>query len=418
MKCHRFIKALFVLLALGGLAVQAQTEQQIVVLVQENGNIVADRQTAEAGQTVTLTVNPAEGYRLRNGSLVVEQVTETAQGDKPQLVARRAPAIGGFVNTNRATANTYTFIMPSTGVEIKGYFKKIEENTVAVEATTSDDSSQTVTGVAVSVAQDEESGGVLIDEVVVPAQLYQTEISVNIPTVVTDAQGNQQPVRGIAAGALYGQTNVTDVYLPETDEPLDIAENAFQVDSNEEETHQVVTVHTPLSMLDDYALMASLSENYQSQKVSATANAKHRYWTFSCGVDVKVPEGVTFYSCRQLDDENIEIEQLNGEVIKANNGVLIACADDEGNAYEMVAVPSVDRPSGTTPATHNARTYGGNMLEPVINSTHYGDGGYFIMANNEFYPILSEGEEARIPACKAVLHLPESHNVMKLSIKK
>ena len=47
MKCHRFIKALFVLLALGGLAVQAQTEQQIVVLVQENGNIVADRQTAE-----------------------------------------------------------------------------------------------------------------------------------------------------------------------------------------------------------------------------------------------------------------------------------------------------------------------------------------------------------------------------------
>lgn len=396
------------LLTLFGSTAWAFADQKVTIVSKANGTVTADKLTVAVGQTVTLTVVPAEGYRLKNGALLVEKVSESSNGDAADQRRSAAPAVGAFVPVSRTSADTYTFQMPAADVEVWGIFKESDTSTtVTVEATTAEGSTQ-VTGVTVAVSTNGDGGGAQIEEVVVPNELYGTDIVVQIPSTVPDAQGNQVSVSSIAGNALYGQTGVTDVVLPDTDEPITIEDGAFKVDDNEGDEHQVVTVLTPLSLLDDYALMSALKENYEVGKVKAVAHAVHRYWTFSCGVDVRVPRDVTFYSCRQLDEGNIEIVRIDEDVIRANNGVLIACADDEGNAYEMVASPNENLPSGSVPSIHNARSYAGNLLDPVIQSTHYGGADYFVMSNNAFYAIADENADARIPACKAVLHIGDN----------
>lgn len=400
------------------LAVPALADQKVTITAQVNGTITVDKQTAASGEMVTLTVSPAEGYRLKNGGLMVEQLIDTSDGDIPVLNRSAAPTVGSLLPVNRVSQDTYTFTMPAYDVEVSGAFTKIEDedNTVVIPAINSE-TDQDVAGVTMAVTIGDD-GSAQVDEIIIPQTLFGTSLTVEIPSTVKDATGKELVVTKIAENALAGQTNVTDIYLPETETPLEIAIGALTIDKLEGDEHHVAKVHTPLALLDDYALMEALNENYEAGKVMAMAKAVHKYWTFSCGVDVRIPDDVTFYTCSLLDDENIEIVEQNGKVVKANNGVLIACANDEGNAYEMVASPSEERPSGTSPATYDAKSYKGNLLQPVLESAHYGEGGYFIMSNNEFHPIIQEGTEARIPACKAVLFMGTNAQARVMSITK
>lgn len=61
---------------------------------------------------------------------------------------------------------------------------------------------------------------------------------------------------GIADGAIT-ETNVTDIYLPDTEQPLTIGTGALP---------GTATIHTTLALLDDYALMTTLQQNYEAAK--------------------------------------------------------------------------------------------------------------------------------------------------------
>ena len=136
----------------------------------------------------------------------------------------------------------------------------------------------------------------------------------------------------------------------------------------------------------------------------------NRYWTFSCGVDVLVPAGVSVYTAHVNSDKEVVITQIpedkltvDGEqIIKANNGVLVACTDgSNGDAYEIVANPGRQK-SGSTIVTSDAKSYGqDNQLEPVIEKKNYAASDYYILVDNEFHPILYNN--AKVSACKAVL---------------
>ena len=230
---------------------------------------------------------------------------------------------------------------------------------------------------------------------------------VAIPAEVTIG-GETYAVTEIADDAFAGKTEVTDIYLPETEEPITIGENALKIDDT-----NIATIHTSLSLLDDYALNVQLKQNFEAGKVTATVTAPNKYWTFSSGVDVVVPEGVSVYTCL-LNEEGTEVEitgiaedqlLVDGKwVIKANNGVLVASTDgSDGNAYEIVAHPG-GQTSGSTPATTDAKSYGDNLLEPVIVSKNYAADDYYVMYENEFHAI--EDNSSKVPACKAVLKKP------------
>ena len=222
-------------------------------------------------------------------------------------------------------------------------------------------------------------------------------ITVEIPATI-----NGWSVTSITAGAMDGLTNVTDIVMPDTEEPILVEAGAFP---------GTATIHTTLAMLDDYALMASLKENYEGAKVVCTVTPVNKYWTLGTGCDVIIPDGIDVYTVQvkntaEVATEIVPEDQLkygNERIIKANNGVLLL--GEAGQSYDLVAY-SGRIASGMPVATSDNKDYGQkNCLEPVIEKKHYDSGHYFVLQNNEFHAILAEGDEVKVPAGKAVLHL-------------
>ncbi len=169
----------------------------------------------------------------------------------------------------------------------------------------------------------------------------------------------------------------------------------------------VAHVNTPLTLLDDYALDAQLQEIFEAGEVKATATPPNKYWTFSNGVDVIVPDNVKVYTCQIVNGET-DIRELTDALvvdgkrtIKRNNGVLVACPDDAtSNAYELVAKYNADL-VGTTPATTNANDYPNNSLVPVLTKSHYEPGEYYMLYHGKWVAMASDA--TKVPACKALL---------------
>ena len=223
------------------------------------------------------------------------------------------------------------------------------------------------------------------------------DITVEIP-----AQINGWSVVSIAPNAMSGMTNVTDIVMPDTEKPIAVGANAFP---------GTATIHTTLALLDDYALMTSLQQNYEAAKVVCTVTPANKYWTLGTGCDVIIPEGIDVYTVQVKNTAEVATEIIpedmltySGErIIKANNGVLLL--GEAGQSYDLVAY-SGRIASGMPVATSDNKDYGQkNVLEPVIEKKHYESGHYFVLQNNEFHAILAEGDEVKVPAGKAVLHL-------------
>ena len=235
-------------------------------------------------------------------------------------------------------------------------------------------------------------------------QVVQTDVQNEKITVVIPAKIDGWNVVSIDDNAMKGMDNVTDIYMPDTEKPIIISGKAVPV---------TATIHTPLALLDDYALMASLKENYEAAKVVTTVTPANKFWTLGIGCDVVVPEGVEVYAVKVKNAAEVATEIVPDEllmvgserVIKANNGVLLL--GEAGKSYDLVAY-SGRLASGMLVASSDNKDYGrSNSLEPVIEKKHYDSGHYFVLQNNEFHSILPEGNEVKVPAGKAVLHLSD-----------
>lgn len=229
---------------------------------------------------------------------------------------------------------------------------------------------------------------------------------VAIPSEVT-IDGETYKVTEIADNTFAGKTDVSDIYLPTTDKPLTLGKDALKINDN-----QVATVHSPMPLLAEYALNDQLQQQVSVGKLKATVKAPNKYWTFSCGIDVIVPDKIKVYKCVVKDDKVIitmidEDDLLidNKRIILANNGVLVACPDDDTvNAYDIIANP---KDGDIIDPNKNAKSYGENLLEPVIERTSYKSDEkftYYVLKDNEFHPILNNGTETNVG--KAILKVP------------
>ena len=210
-------------------------------------------------------------------------------------------------------------------------------------------------------------------------------------TAVIPATVNGYTVTRIAKGAFADATGVWDIFLPDK-QLINIEEGALIIDEP--------TLHVPLGLLSGYANMPGLRLFFEADKIQAMAVAPNKFWTFSCGIDVKVPEGVKVYTCRMNDDKTaVWIHELTddelGGVIKANNGVLLSSTAGE---YPFVVNHAT--------ATEVGKSYENNLLEPVLKAKNYASGEYYVLNGNEFHPILANGSE--VHECKAVLHWASS----------
>ena len=398
------MKKIFSILALALAAMTASANVagfDLTVGKSEKGKIAflvngSEVKTAAEGVAVTMEITPQGGY-------VVKEVTNSLYTDWNSARAQ-AIDITTSVEMKKVTDNVYTFTMPRACVEVNVEYD-IEIPTPAEDQK---DEEKEVTDVKMDMepaGAPQEVGEITI----IPVSITGVEVPQTAPQEIvievapqTQVGNNVFVVREIKAGAFVtndANVKVTKVILPDTEEALTVEAGAMKPDG------QPIDVQTPLALLDDYALMIAMKENYEAKKVTAKATAPARFWTFSSGVDVVVPEGVTVYRAFN-DNGNIRIlpidEANQSKIIKANNGVLLSCDEMKGGkAYEFVANPSGPK-SGTKPATTDACSYEGNSMEPVIESKNYASGQYLIVKNNEFHTIANNG--SKVPACKAVFN--------------
>ena len=398
------MKKIFSILALTLVALTASAKSDVFNL--KDATATADKhgqvtflvngtstETAAEGQTVTVSIAPDGGYIVTS----VSNLCTTSWG------GARAASMDmlNSVEMTKVNDNTYTFTMPRADVDVTVVY----DIQIPTPAEDPQDKKKEVT----DVKMDMEPAGAPehVGEItIIPVSITGIEVPATAPQEIaievaaqTQVGNNIFVVREIKADAF--KTNdagikVTKVILPDTEEPLTVEAGAMKPNG------QPIDVQTPLALLDDYALMNTMKENYEANKVTAKATAPARFWTFSSGVDVVVPEGVTVYRAFN-DNGNIRIlpidEANQSKIIKANNGVLLSCDEMKGGkAYEFVANPSGPK-SGTKPATTDAKSYEGNSMVPVIETKNYATGQYLILKNNEFHTISANG---KVPACKAV----------------
>ena len=404
------MKKIFSILALALAAMTASAKvaesYKLTVGKSEKGTVMflvngSEVDAAAEGTTVTMEITPEGGY-------VVKEVTNSLYTDWNSARAASTIDITTSVEMKKVKDNVYTFTMPRACVEVNVEYD-IEIPTPAEDKK---DEEKEVTDVKMDM-QPAEGEAPTTDPTTgittIPVDITGVEVPQTAPQEIvievaasTQVGNNVFVVREIKADAF--KTNdenvkVTKVILPDTEAPLTVEAGAMKPNG------APIDVQTPLALLDDYALMNTMKENYEANKVTAKATAPDRFFTFSSGVDVLVPEGVTVYRAFN-ENGNIRIlpiEEANqSKIIKANNGVLLSCNEMKGGkAYEFVANPSGPK-SGTKPATTDAKSYEGNSMVPVIEAKNYATGQYLIMKGNQFHTISANG---KVPACKAVFDI-------------
>ena len=395
------MKKIFSILALALAAMTASAKDagfDLTVGKSEKGKIAflvdgTEVKSAPEGAAVTMEITPEGGY-------VVKEVTNSLYTDWNSARAQ-AIDITTSVEMKKVTDNVYTFTMPRANVEVNVTYD-IEIPTPAEDKK---DEEKEVTDVKLDMepAGAPESVGEIT---IIPVSITGVEVPQTAPQEIvvkvaaqTQVGNNIFVVREIKDNAF--KTNdqnvkVTKVILPDTEEALLVEDGAMKPDG------APIEVQTPLALLDDYALMQSLKDNFEGKLITATAKAPQRFWTFSSGVDVIVPAGVTVYRAFMQDGaiRTLPIDKANNSgIILANNGVILSCNSMTGGAvYTFVANPG-NQQSGTTPAMTDACSYEGNSMVPTIVGTNYPEERYLMMKNNEFHTMSANG---KVPACKAV----------------
>ena len=195
-------------------------------------------------------------------------------------------------------------------------------------------------------------------------------------------------------GNLSKAKGITDIYLPAAVVQVD--------DANLQTASGRARVHAPIQSLGSYAAM--LPDHVGEQKVmSEVKQTAQRYWTFSCDVDVLLPEGLEINYIKARSASEVTKVVVNADKIPANNGVMLI--GEQGVTYTFVALKT----------TSAGGDYAGNLLEPVLTDTHYAyASGYYVLKNGQFHAIANDA--AQIPACKAVLHLSGAAGARVLNI--
>ena len=165
------------------------TDYTIIIEPTENGTVTADKQTANLGETVTLTITPNEGYELDE----IHVMNGTTQ-----------------VAVTITTEGKYTFVMPAGNVEISATFK-MTDYTIIIEPTENG-----------TVTADKQTAnmGETVTLTITPNEGYELdEIHVmngtTRLTTVSENEGNHtfvMPANNVVISTLFKETSGTGVH--------------------------------------------------------------------------------------------------------------------------------------------------------------------------------------------------------------
>ena len=328
----------------------------------------------------TFVINPAT---LTGMTLVQKEFTYDFTDPQLQTATAAEVKAGNLI----VPATDYD-ITDNTATELGNYTAKVTGKNNFTGSVTADFA---IVKEEMGVEAEETESGEEVDDVTMTVSVVnrtQKQLTldvVNVPDgkdviVEIPAQINGWDVIGIADGAV--NNNVTDVYMPNTGETaINVTDAAMGL----------ATVHVDIQLLDNYAKMLPTHVGKKKVVSEVTQTAK-RFWSFSCGVDVELPAGVTANIVKANSDNQVTSEPIKENVVKANNGVLLE--GTQGVEYQLTALP----------ATSVGNDYANNLMVPVVEKKHFAYGqGYYILKDGKFYAIANDAAE--VPSCKAVLHI-------------
>ena len=103
----------------------AQEAYTVEILPTENGVVTSDKATAIEGETVTLTLTPAQFYKLDQLAVESGLIGGGFSDDEPWGPAMAPSYI--MVPTTKVSENVYTFVMPASKVKVTATFVLMPE---------------------------------------------------------------------------------------------------------------------------------------------------------------------------------------------------------------------------------------------------------------------------------------------------
>ena len=355
--------------------------------------------------TATFTIKPAGAEALFNVELEYDKAEWTGEGIEPKVTVKDGNTVlkegVDYTVSYTNNVNVGTATVTVTGM---GNYEGAKTATFTIVRTIFNvdaedvETGESVSGLTIGMKVTDEAGKkARIENLTVPGSAAGEKLAVYVPATVGGYK-----VTEIASGTIKDQ-NVTDIYLPDTEEPIDVKEGALPEDG---------IIHTTLELLDDYAMMPSLKTYYERSRVMTTVTPANKFWTLGTGCDVILPEALTAFTVKAKSETQVSTVKISEDdlaiggkrVVKANNGVLLL--GEAGKSYDLIAY-SGRIANGTPIVTTDNKDYGtDNLLQPIVEKIHFNAGdSYFVMKDNEFHAIKAEDASVKVPAGKAVLHL-------------
>ncbi len=290
---------------------------EIVIAETENGTVTADKEFAKEGETVTLTVAPAEGYEL----------------DELEVIAGADTPVETTLNTE---TGKYTFTMPAEIVSVVATFKPLAPTTFAItiadgieHGTVEADKAEALEGETVTLTATPAEGYELTaltytvegaDPVNIENNAFQmpaAPVTINatftaIDYTITVAETEHGTVTAPAT-AHFGD-NVTLTVAPA--EGYELASLTYTVEGAEPVAIENLTFTMP-------AANVTINATFQPLPVvlDGVAFASNVYASWYGNADLALPEGVTAYVVTGIEDDATVIEPVG--YIPAGVGVLL-----------------------------------------------------------------------------------------------
>ena len=255
-------KKLFMLMAMLFCGMAAAWAAQTVTVIQpQNGHVTFSPATPAAGETVTITVTPDQGYCIHKADIVVSKIINpgSAQGPARIGIAENIE-ISGIEPTDPTLEANYTFVMPADpiNVQISATFSEAPSYTVSL-----DPAADTENGDA-TFRPTEAKKGETVNIELAPKLGYQvSDVTASYMAMSTQTQVDVTKVNDLLYTFVMPAANVN--VLP----TFELKQFEIKISDNIE--NGTVTANRPTAgMGEEVILTVTPAEGYQVQEVHYT----------------------------------------------------------------------------------------------------------------------------------------------------
>ena len=297
----------------------------ITITPAENGTITADKETANMGETVTLTVTPNEGYEL-DQLTVINGTTQVA--------------------VEITTEGKYTFTMPAGNVKVYATFKAIdytitiepsENGTITADKTTAN-IGETVT---LTITPNE---GYELDQLIVMNGTTQVDV-----TITTDGKYTfVMPAGNVEISATFKMTDYAITIMP--------AENGT-VTADKQTAHIGETVTLTITPNEGYEFDQLTVMNGTTQvAVTPAEDGKYTFVMPAGNVEISATFKMTDYTVTIQPAENGTVT-ADKQTAHIGETVTLTITPNEGYEFDQLIVMDGETQVAVTPAEEGKYTF-------------------------------------------------------------